>query len=139
MTKKVCNIFIRKYLFLLFKILSGSFFVYELHIFKVSPLNALLLFTSSVFLVFFSPSCLLSAPSSQVSTGARCSATRRGWGFLCWKPNEETRRRLRPSAPWPLSLWPTLMPWSKGKESKITSKHSVKSNSLDLRVVIHFI
>lgn len=26
----------------------------ELHIFKVSPLNALLLFTSSVFLVFFS-------------------------------------------------------------------------------------
>lgn len=28
--------------------------MYELHIFKVSPLNALLLFTSSVFLVFFS-------------------------------------------------------------------------------------
>lgn len=51
---KVCNIFIRKYLFLLFKILSGSFFVYELHIFKVSPLNALFLFSSSVSLVFSS-------------------------------------------------------------------------------------
>lgn len=112
----LCNIFIREYLFLLFKILSGSFSC-ELHIFKVSPLNALLLFTSSAFVVF-SPSCLLSAPSSQVSTGARCSATRRGWGFLCWKPNGETRRRLRPSAPWPLSLWPTLMPWSKGKDPK---------------------
>lgn len=81
-----------------------------------SALLMLYFYSLPLRLLFFLP--LLSAPSSQVSTGARCSATRRGWGFLCWKPNGETRRRLRPSAPWPLSLWPTLMPWSKGKDPK---------------------
>lgn len=59
--------------------------------------------------------------SRQVNTGARCTATRRGWGSPCWRPNEETRRRPRPSAPWPLCPWPTPTPWIKGEDPETPS------------------
>lgn len=58
-------------------------------------------------------------PSSQVNTGAQCNATRNDSASPCWRPNEVTRRRLRPSVPWPLCLWPTLTPWIRGKAFKV--------------------
>uniref|UniRef100_A0A671XIX5 histone deacetylase n=1 Tax=Sparus aurata TaxID=8175 RepID=A0A671XIX5_SPAAU len=60
-------------------------------------------------------------PPLQVSTGARCTATHHGWDSPCWRPNEETRRRPRPSAPWLLSPWLTPTPWIKGEASEPTS------------------